>query len=390
MRLLFVTTDLGTGGAERMLVRLLWALAPRGCECSVVSLLDSGTQGSVIQDLGVAVHELHVNRVAGLSSAVWRLQRITRSLQPDVIQGWMYHGNLAAFCAWLGVRRRVRLFWGVRQTFKGMKYEKPMTRLVIRACAALSRFPNHVIFNSRISREQHEAIGFCSTRSLVIPNGFDLWLFRPNLKARARTREELGIPLDTPVVGMVARDHPMKDHATFLNAAARVRQQLPTTVFVLAGPGMDRTNTRMLAMIKQFGLGNSVRLIGEKRETDSLYPAFDVLALSSAWGEAFPNVLGEAMACGIPCVATDVGDTRQIIGNTGYVVSPSRPDELATKLLAVLSAENEDAMPLGDLARQRIEELYSLDKIADGYRSVFTASFSLKDISSIHDPTAKE
>ncbi len=390
MRLLFVTTDLGTGGAERMLAKLLCALAPRGCQCSVVSLLDSGTQGSVIQDLGVAVHELHVNRVAGLFSAVWRLQRITRSLQPDVIQGWMYHGNLAAFCAWLGVRRRARLFWGVRQTFKGMKYEKPMTRLVIRACAALSRFPNHVIFNSRISREQHEAIGFCSARSLVIPNGFDLWLFRPNLKARAETRGHLGISSDTPLVGMVARDHPMKDHATFLNAAAWVRQQLPSTVFVLAGPGMDRTNTRILAMIEQFGLGNSVRLIGEKRETDSLYPAFDVLALSSAWGEAFPNVLGEAMACGIPCVATDVGDTRQIIGDTGYVVSPSRPDEFATKLLDVLSAEKTDRTTLGDLARQRMEELYSLDKIADGYRSVFAASLSLKDISSNHDPTAKE
>src|SRR6266481_3187266 len=192
MRLLFITTDLGTGGAERMLANLLWALAPRGCECCVVSLLDSGTQGSVIEDLGVPVYELNVNRITGLLSAVWRLQRITHSFQPDVIQGWMYHGNLAAFCAWLGVRRRSRLFWGVRQTFKGMKYEKPMTRLVIRACAALSRFPKHVIFN--------EAIGFCSGRSLVIPNGFDLWLFRPNLKARARTREELGIPLDTPVV----------------------------------------------------------------------------------------------------------------------------------------------------------------------------------------------
>jgi len=143
-------------------------------------------------------------------------------------------------------------------------------------------------------------------------------------------------------------------------------------------------------MIEQFGLEDSVRLIGEKRGTDTLYPAFDVLALSSAWGEAFPNVLGEAMACGIPCVATDVGDTRQIIGNTGYVVSPSRPDELATKLLAVLSAENDNDIPLGDLARQRIEELYSLDTIGDSYRSVFAASLSSKDISSNHDPTAKE
>jgi glycosyltransferase involved in cell wall biosynthesis len=121
-----------------------------------------------------------------------------------------------------------------------------------------------------------------------------------------------------------------------------------------------------------------------------MYPAFDVLGLSSAWGEAFPNVVGEAMACGIPCVATDVGDTRQIIGNTGYVVSPSRPDEFATKLLHVLRVEKADRTTLGDLARQRIEELYSLDRIGDSYRSVFAASLSLKDISSNHDPTAKK
>jgi len=373
-----------------MLVKLLRAVASRGCDCSVVSLLDSGTQGLPIRELSVPVHELHVNRFAGLLAAIWRLQRISRSFKPDVIQGWMYHGNLAACCAWLGARRQPRLFWSVRQTFKGMKYEKPMTRLVVRVCVALSRFPTHIVFNSQKSREQHEALGFCPARGLVIPNGFDLCLFRPNRKARTKTRERLGIPSEAPVVGMVARDHPMKDHTTFLNAAARVRQQRPSTVFVLAGPGVDGTNTRIRAIIKQLGLDSSVRLIGEKGDTDSLYPAFDVLALSSAWGEAFPNVIGEAMACGIPCVATDLGDTREIIGNTGCVVSPSNPGELAAKLLTVLSIEKDNEISLGDRARQRVEELYSLDKIADGYLSVWAASLSLENGNSNHDLKTKE
>jgi glycosyltransferase involved in cell wall biosynthesis len=390
VRVLFVTTGLGTGGAERMLVKLLWALASRDCDCSVISLLDSGTQGSSIQELGVPVHELRVNRFTGLLAAIWRLQRISRRFKPDVIQGWMYHGNLAACYAWLGIPRRSRLFWGVRQTFTGMKYEKPMTRLVVRACVALSRFPTHIIFNSQKSREQHEAIGFSPARGLVIPNGFDLRLFRPNLKARTKTRESLAIPPEAPVVGMVARDHPMKDHTTFLNAAARVRQQLPSTVFVLAGPGVDRSNTRMRATIKQLALDNSVRLIGERGEIESLYPAFDVLALSSAWGEAFPNVIGEAMACGVPCVATDVGDTREIIGSIGCVVSPSNPGELAAKLLTVLSTAKDHDVSLGDLARQRVEELYSLDEIADGYRSVWTASLSLENGNSNHHLRTKE
>lgn len=389
MRLLFVTTALGTGGAERMLVKLLGELTARGCECCVVSLLDSGTQGFALKRLDVPVHHLRVNRFIGLLAAAGRLQCITRRFRPEIIQGWMYHGNLAAYCGWIGSQRRARLFWGIRQTFKGMMYEKPLTRMVIRACAALSTFPTHVIFNSEMSLEQHEAIGFCSARSLVIANGFDLRLFRPNPEARAVTREELGISQDAPVIGMVARNHPMKDHATFLTAAARVKQQLTSTIFVLAGPGMDRTNNRIVAMTERLGLANSIRLIGEKKETNALYPAFDVLALSSAWGEAFPNVLGEAMACGIPCVATDLGDIRQIIGYTGHVVPPSSPQELATKLLNILSMGKAEWLTLGGLARRRIEERYSLEQIANSYQNIYISSSRLKEETQNHKLTAK-
>jgi glycosyltransferase involved in cell wall biosynthesis len=375
MRLLFITTGLGTGGAERMLVKLLSMINCPQLECSVVSLLDSGTQGARLRDLGVPVHELHVNSLRGLISAVWRLQNIVHNLKPDIIQGWMYHGNLAACYAWLGTRTRSRLFWGVRHSFMGMKCERPMTRLVIRVGAILSRFPTYVIFNSQLSRNQHEALGFCSGRNVVIPNGFLVWHFRPNTEARAEMRRALGISPEAPVVGMVARDHPMKDHATFLNAAALVLKQCPSAVFVLAGPGIDRSNFRLVFMIKQLGIGESVRLVGEVTDTEFLYPAFDVLGLSS-WAEAFPNVLGEAMACGIPCVATDVGDARQIIGDTGYVVSPSCPAELATKLLVILSVEKTDYAILSKRARQRIREHYSLDRIANCFRNVY-ASFNL-------------
>jgi glycosyltransferase involved in cell wall biosynthesis len=127
-------------------------------------------------------------------------------------------------------------------------------------------------------------------------------------------------------------------------------------------------------MIRQSGVYDSVRLIGEVRDTESLYPAFDVLGLSSAWGEAFPNVLGEAMACGIPCVATDVGDAKEIIGDTGYVVSPSRPSELATKLLAILRAEKAEYVAMSKRARERIKKRYSLDSITDRFRDVYASS----------------
>jgi glycosyltransferase involved in cell wall biosynthesis len=359
-----------------MLVKLLSTLRSPQFECAVVSLLDSGTQGPPIRDLGVPVHELQVNSVEGSLSAIWRLQKISHNFKPDIIQGWMYHGNLAACCAWFGMRTRARLFWAVRHSVIGMKCERPLTRLVIRAGALLSRLPTRIIFNSQLSRNQHEAIGFCSDRNVVIPNGFLVRSFRPNTEARAKMRTALGISPEAPVVGMVARDHPMKDHATLLNAAALVLKQRVSAVFVLAGRGIDRANSRLVLMIEQLGISGSVRLIGEVTETEALYPAFDVLGLSSAWGEAFPNVLGEAMACGIPCVATDVGDARQIIGDTGYVVSPSRPLELATKLLAILNVDQTDYATLSRRARQRIKEHYSLDRIADSFRNVYI-SFNL-------------
>lgn len=367
-RLLFVTSGLGTGGAERMLVKLLAALDRTRCECLVVSLLDAGTQGGPIREIGVPVLELRIDRLGGFLAAGWQLLRIARRFRPHVVQGWMYHGNLAAAWAWLAVCRSARLFWGVRQTFHGMAAERPLTRLAIRAGAALSGMPAAIIFNSHVSAAQHDAIGFRRDKAAVIPNGFDLERFRPDAETRARIRSTLDIPPTAPVVGLVARDHPMKDHDTFLEAAALIARQLPDAVFVLAGRNIDRANQRIAQKIAALGLAAALRLLGEVRDTESLYPAFDVLALSSSRGEAFPNVLGEAMACGVPCVATDVGDARSIIGDTGGIVPVADPAALAEEILALLRLPETERCAFGKRARERVRRLYSLDSVAIAYR----------------------
>jgi glycosyltransferase involved in cell wall biosynthesis len=355
-----------------MLVRLVSALQERECTCSVISLLDVGTQGSAISQLGIPVHELHVGSPRGLIASAWKLRRLVREFRPDVVQGWMYHGNLAATWAWRCAGRLPKLFWGIRQTFHGMAKEKLLTRWVIRVGAWMSASPEAIVFNSYASAAQHGAAGFRLDRAAIIPNGFDLDKCPTDSAAGLQMRRELGIAAAAPVVGLVARNHPMKDHATFLRAAAELARELPGTRFVLAGRGIDASNVHLATMIDELGLTQSTQLLGEVSTPERLYPAFDILVLSSAWGEAFPNVLGEAMACGVPCVATNVGDAQAIIGDTGRIVPPGDAAALADGIAALLRLPQAERRALGDRARERVRNLYSLGAIADAYLRCYT------------------
>lgn len=373
LRVLVFSTGLATGGAERMLVKLVSQLHGRSCEFRVVSLLDAGTQGAALRDLGVPVDELRIRRPLALPALPLRLRRCVRRFRPDVIQGWMYHGNLAATIARRLAGSQARLFWGIRQTFYGMAHERPLTRLVIRANAALSAAPQRVVYNSTLSRAQHAAAGFNDERGILIPNGFDTELFRPDPNVRMAARNRLGIPERAEVVGLVARDHPMKDHANFLAAAARVAQARPDVFFVLAGAGVDRSSSRFDALLTQAGLQGRARLLGEVADVQRLYPAFDVAVLSSAWGEAFPNVLGEALACGVPSVATDVGDAAAIVGEAGRIVPPANSERLAAAIVEVLKLGPDGRRVLGEVGRQHVERHYSIAAVAESYRALYAA-----------------
>jgi glycosyltransferase involved in cell wall biosynthesis len=370
---LVFSTGLATGGAERMLVKLASHLHGRSCDFSVVSLLDAGTQGSLLRDMGVPVEALRIRRPLALPALPLRLRRCVRRFRPDVIQGWMYHGNLAATLARRLAGSHARLFWGIRQTFYGMAHERPLTRLVIRANATLSATPEHIVYNSSLSRAQHAAAGFKDGRGIVIPNGFDTELFRPDPTARAAARSGLGIPERAEVVGLVARDHPMKDHANFLAAAGRVAQERPEVFFVLAGAGVDPSNARIETLVAQAGLQGRARLLGEVADVQQLYPAFDVAVLASAWGEAFPNVLGEALACAVPCVSTDVGDAAAVVGEAGRIVPPADSERLSAAIVDALNLGAEARRALGEAGRQRVERLYSLAAIADRYRALYAS-----------------
>lgn len=369
MNLLHIITGLGTGGAERALTALLAGGLAGRFECAVLSLADEGTMGTHIQALGVPVYTLGMRAGMPGPGALWRLRHHLRALRPDVIQGWMYHGNLASSLAARLAPGRPGLVWNVRQSLYDLCNEKRLTQQVIRANRMLSRHPSALIYNSRLSREQHERFGFNARRGVVIPNGFDLSRLRPDSEVGATVRREFRVEPQALIVGHVARFHPMKDHVGFLRAAVDVARRVPQARFLLVGREVSPDNPALAGIIPADLLSRFI-FTGEQRDVTRLMQTMDVLC-SSSWSEAFPNVLGEAMACGVPCVATDIGDSASIVGETGLVVPPSDSTELAKALTVMLEKSSSERFALGLEARRRVHEEYSLDNIVDRYSELY-------------------
>jgi glycosyltransferase involved in cell wall biosynthesis len=384
MRIMHVITGLSTGGAETMLLKLLSA-ASAEMEHVVVSLGDEGTIGPRIAALGVPVHCLRLQRNAPNPIRVLSILSLAQRIDPQLIQGWMYHGNLMASVAALALRNRAQkntlqekapdvklpVIWNIRQTVYDLRNERWLTARFIRMGARMSHRPAAIVYNSQTSAGQHEALGYRAEKRVIIPNGFDCQALRPDEAARKAVRTELGIADDTVVIGLVARYHPMKDHAGFLRAAGAVARARPQTKFVLAGTGVSSKQSELAEAVRQNGLQDHVILLDERSDIPSLNNAFDIACSASAWGEGFSNSIGEAMACGVPCVVTDVGDSAYLVGNTGLVAPPGEPQALANAIVQLIGMGRAGRWQLGTKARNRIETEFSLPAIVRRYEELY-------------------
>jgi glycosyltransferase involved in cell wall biosynthesis len=248
--------------------------------------------------------------------------------------------------------------------------EKIATCFVIRLNALLSRFPARIVYNSAAGARQHESKGFSPRRTVVIPNGFDACIYKPDSGERKRVRRELGIPDGALVVGLVGRFHPVKAHSIFFRAASIVGARFPGVHLVCAGRGVSMENPEVAGMAAGTGLAGRVHLLGERSDTASLNAAFDV-AVSASLSESFPNAVGEAMSCGVPCVVTGVGDSAFLVGDTGIAVEPGNPQELARGLAALLDLAPSKRRAMGMSARQRILESFSVEVMAAVYQKLY-------------------
>jgi len=245
-----------------------------------------------------------------------------------------------------------------------------LTAAIIKLSAQLSNRPAKIIYNSRIAAAQHGAIGYQRHDSLVIPNGFMTDLFKPSQEARCSVRLELGVPEETLLIGLVSRYHPVKDHANFLHAAAKLLKAHPDVQFVLCGSRINWLNRALCRLIDELKLAERIHLLDQRRDMPRVMAALDI-ATSSSCAESFPNVIGEAMSCGVPCVVTDVSDLAWIVGETGRVV-PSRNSAAlagAMKELVELDAKSREA--LGRAARERVIKHFPLNEIDLHYEVLY-------------------
>lgn len=369
LRVLHVITSLNAGGAETTLTRLVEALDGRDFTSAVVSLMDQGALRAALRDAGIRTETLAMrSRLPGPAIAA-RLRDIAVEFRPDVVHGWMTQGNMAALGA-SSLGNGAPVVWGIRQSLYDMRYEPWLTRILIRAGALLSSRTASVVYNSATAARHHERIGYRADRTLVVPNGFDTKRFRPDPAAAASVRAELNIPPGTPIVLMLARAHPMKDHALLIRAVSRVIGEAGIAVeFVLAGAGVDQ-DSPIGQIVRNEGLAPVVHLLGARRDTERLAAAADIGVLSS-YTESFPNALGEIMAAGAPCVTTDVGAAAQLVGDTGIVVPPRDTDALAAALTKLVSLDAVERRALGTRARERIEQHYSLMAMVGAYADLY-------------------
>jgi glycosyltransferase involved in cell wall biosynthesis len=358
-------TGLETGGAERTLTQLVCQMDRERYRSVVISMTGPGSAGSDLVNAGIELHTLDLRRGMPDPRGPIRLARVLRTVRPDILQTWLYHADLLGM---LGGRSipACRLVWNVRCT------EAVGASVVRRVLAWCSTLPDAVIVNSRAGKRFHEALGYRPRRWEHIPNGYDTNVFRFDAQARARLRGELGIAENAVVIGMAARYHPMKDHANFLVAAACLAAVRPETVFVFAGPGTGPSNRLLAHSIAAHGLGERVRLLGERSDMPELYSALDIATLSSAFGEGCPNVLGEAMSCGLPCVATDCGDAAEILGPSGAVVPPRDPAGLTAAWTRLIALGPTGRRAIGAEARARVVRAYDLRTVVGYYDAVYT------------------
>lgn len=354
-----------------MLLKLLQRIDRTTFSPHVISLTSAGDLAQGFSECGVPVHAIGLDSGSVRLAPVMHLYSLLRALKPDIVQTWMYHADLiGGMVAWSSGCRQI--VWALRNSDLSQQRTKRSTLWVVKACSKLSGWlPRTILSCSKRACAVHAALGYDFKKFHVIPNGFDLAQFRPDESARVDVRAELELSVETQLVGLMARYDPQKNHLGFIHAAAAVHQRMPDVHFVLAGTGVDEGNADLMNAITQQGLTGRIHLLGRRNDMPRLMAALDVLASSSAFGEAFPNVLGEAMACGVPCVVTDVGDSAEIVGATGRVVEVDDMQGLASYIVGLLDLQWVQKIDLGRQARERIAAHFEIGEVTRSYQAFY-------------------
>lgn len=373
MKVLHVISGLNNGGAEAVLCRLVTVGQQGGDHHHVVSLMDRGIYADRLEQAGVVVSTLEMPRGRVTLSGLISLYQLIKQVQPDVVQTWMYHADLIGgiVARMAGVKAIV---WGVHHANFDTDKNSRITLLIAKICSRLSNIvPTKIVSCSVMASQLHKNIGYCLNKFVIIPNGYPLDKFKSDTQDRLAIRDELQLASNVFVLGMVARFDPQKDHQNLIKALGQIKQTGQQFICLLIGVGMDEHNAPLMAELSSAGVMQHVKLLGPRNDIPAVMNALDVHVLSSL-GEAFPNVLAEAMACGTPCVSTNVGDAALIVGNHGWVVPTRNPAALAEGLIQAKSLFENNRQEWQELqlaCRAHITKNFELNQMCERYKNTW-------------------
>lgn len=369
MKILHIIVCLDTGGAETVLKRLIESDPASISNTEVVSLTSLGIIGESLQNHGIKVHTLNLLTSGfNIPTVLWQLVKLIRHYQPDIVQTWMYHANfLGGLAAYLVGHRNI--IWGIHNTLSSSDSRRII--MIMKVCAFLSLWiPKKIICVADASKRSHIAAGYDPSRFVVIPNGFDFLHFTATAGQRVSLRLACHFLENDLVIGCVGRFHCDKGQDNFVKAAAIVVQHCPTVKFLLVGRHCDIYNVELMAWLNDNGLQERFILLGERRDVPVCLAAMDVFCMPSRT-EAFPLGLGEAMSMGLPCVATNVGDTSVLTGDTVILVPPQNEQALAEGLLKLIALSENQRKQMGQQAKERVITEFSLEKLRVCYEAVY-------------------
>jgi glycosyltransferase involved in cell wall biosynthesis len=370
VKILHLITGLDIGGAEMMLYRLCQQQIMGGDVPYVVSLKSNGNMKALLLEQEIPVYELGFPKGSFSFPGFKSLVTVIREANPDVIHCWMYHANLIGSFASL-ITGNIPVIWAIHNTTLSVQKSSKFTLLIMRLLGLISFLPKQIVYCSLASKKIHEKYFYTKSKGKFIPNGVDTCLFSPNKEKRSTKIHELQIDQNQFIIGMIGRYDPQKDYPNFVRAANIIMQGYKNIQFIMCGPGVNESNQELMELISTTYDPTKYHLIGSHFDIENVHNCFDLFILTSSYGEAFPIVLTEAMACEVPCISTDVGDASFIIGETGLVVPIKNPQAIADAVEHMLSLPNVDFSKLKEAARNRIVEHFSLSRISQTYKETY-------------------
>tara|TARA_B100000989_G_scaffold145077_1_gene108096 strand:- start:16171 stop:17913 length:1743 start_codon:yes stop_codon:yes gene_type:complete len=363
-----IITGLERGGAERFLFNLLNYGLQGPFNNRVISLMSEGYYGPLLKKNNIPLTCLNLKRGQINFEAIKQLRKDLIEYTPDIIQGWINHGNFAALIGKFMAKKKSKLSWNIRLSLEMFSEMSFRDRAAVKFRSLFSKIPDLILYNSNRAFKQYRDMGFLNKNDYYVPNGFDIQKWKPDESMRIKMRNELGISSDHKVIGYVGRGDKQKDLPNLFKAFEIVKKKNSDSILVCVGRDL-----------KKYSINNDqIIFLDQRSDVQDLMTSFDLLCLCSK-AEGFPNVIGEAMSSGLPCVSTDVGDAKEIVGETGWILPPSNPTLLAKSLDAALKNSQKELQDYGKKARERIINNFSIEVVKHQYISLYHSLLNKKD-----------